>query len=134
MGITIYISISYIAHSISIQYIIHLCCILFLSCLVVSDSMQPHGLQPARLLCPWGFCRQVYWSGLPLGNLPNSGIEPRSPSLQANYLPFESPGKPMNTRVCSLSLLQGIFLAQESNQGLQHCRQILYQLSYQRSP
>ena len=36
----------------------------------------------------------------------------------------------MNTAVGSLSLLQGIFLTQELNQGLQHCRQILYQLSY----
>ena len=34
----------------------------------------------------------------------------------------------------SLSLLQGIFLTQELNQGLLHCRQILYQLSYQGSP
>ena len=34
--------------------------------------------------------------------------------------------------VCSLSRLQGIFPTQESNQGLLHCRQILYQLSYQR--
>ena len=36
--------------------------------------------------------------------------------------------------VASLSLLQGIFPTQESNQGLLHCRQILYQLSYQGSP
>ena len=34
----------------------------------------------------------------------------------------------------SLFLLQGIFPTQESNQGLLHCRQILYQLSYQGSP
>ena len=34
----------------------------------------------------------------------------------------------------NLSLLQGIFLTQESNQGLLHCRRILYQLSYQESP
>ena len=34
------------------------------------------------------------------------------------------------TGLGSLSLLQGIFLTQESNQGLLHCRQILYQLSY----
>ena len=39
-----------------------------------------------------------------------------------------------NTGVGSLSLLQGIFLTQESNQGLLHCRRILYQLSYQGSP
>ena len=34
----------------------------------------------------------------------------------------------------SLSLLQGIFPTQESNQDLLHCRRILYQLSYQGSP
>ena len=34
----------------------------------------------------------------------------------------------------ALSLLQQIFLNQESNQGLLHCRWILYQLSYQGSP
>ena len=46
----------------------------------------------------------------------------------------EPPGKPKNTGVSSLSLLQGIFQTQELNQGLLHCRQILYQLSYQGSP
>ena len=35
-----------------------------LLCLVMYDSLQPHGLQPARLY-PWGFSRQAYWSGLP---------------------------------------------------------------------
>ena len=40
----------------------------------------------------------------------------------------------MNAGVGSLSFLQGIFLTQELNQGLLHCRQILYQLSYQGSP
>ena len=40
------------------------------------------------------------------------------------------PGKPKNTGVGSLSLLQGIFPIQELNRGLLHCRQILYQLSY----
>ena len=32
---------------------------------VVSDSLPLHGLQPTRLLCPWGFSRQEYWSGSP---------------------------------------------------------------------
>ena len=41
------------------------------------------------------------------------------------------PGK--NTGVGSLSLLQGIFLTQELNWGLLHCRQILYKLSYEGS-
>ena len=57
-----------------------------------------------------------------------------SNSLQPHGLssPWNSPGQ--NTRVGSLSLLQGIFPTQGSNQGLPHCRQILYQLSYQGSP
>ena len=43
-----------------------------------------------------GFSRQEYWSGLPSpGDLPNPGIEPRSPVLQAGSLPFEPPGKPV---------------------------------------
>ena len=108
-----------------------------LNCLVVSDFQQPHGLQLARLLCPWGFSRQEYWSRVPCvppGDLPNPGIKPRSPTLQADSLPSEPPGKPMNTEVGSHSLLQGIFLTQESNWGLLHCRQILDQLSYQESP
>ena len=44
---------------------------------------------------------------------------------------WNSPGK--NTRMGCHSLLQGIFLTQGSNQGLLHCRQILYHLSYQRN-
>ena len=48
--------------------------------------------------------------------------------------PDTPPGKPKNTGVGSLSLLQHIFPTQESNQGLLRCRQILYRLSYQGSP
>ena len=65
--------------------------------IVVSDSVRPHGLQPARLLCPWGFSRQEYWSRLPCpptGDLPDPGIKPRSPALQADSLPTEPPEKP----------------------------------------
>ena len=46
-------------------------------------------------------------------------------------LPAEPQGKPKNTGVGSLFLLQWIFLTQESNLGLLNCRWILYQLSYQ---
>ena len=62
--------------------------------------------------------RPEYWSGEPFlspGDLPNPGIEPRSPALQADSLPTEPPGKPQNPGVGSLSLLQGIFPTQESN-------------------
>ena len=57
-----------------------------------------------------------------------------SPALQVTSLPSDPPEKTMNTRVGSLSLLQGIFLTQELNLGLLHCRKILYQLGYQGSP
>ena len=41
-----------------------------------------------------GFSRQEYWSGLPSpGDLPDPGIEPRSPALRADALPSEPPGK-----------------------------------------
>ena len=66
------------------------------------------------------------------GDLLNPGIKPRSPTLQVDSLPAEPPGKPKNTGVGSLSLLQWIFLTQELNWGLLHSRWILYQLSYQR--
>ena len=49
-------------------------------------------------------------------------------------LPAEPQGKPKNTRVGRLFLLQGIFPSQESNLGLLRCRQLLYQLSHQGSP
>ena len=99
-----------------------------LNCSVVSDSLQPHGLKPTRLLCPWGFSRPEYWSRLPClppGDLPNPVIKPRSPALETDSLPSEPPGKPKNTGVGSLSLLQGIFLTQELNWCLLHYRWIL---------
>ena len=65
-------------------------------------------LQPKIL--EWVAVPSSRWSSQP-------GIEPRSPSLQADSFP-EPPGKLKNTGVCSLSLLPGNFLTQESNQGL----------------
>ena len=62
-----------------------------------SLTLQLHRLWPARLLCPWGFFRQEYWSGWPFpspGDLPKPGIGPRSPNLQENSLPSEPPGNP----------------------------------------
>ena len=44
------------------------------------------------------FSRQEYWSRLPYpspGDLPDSGIEPMFPTLQADTLPSELPGKPL---------------------------------------
>ena len=59
----------------------------------MSDSLRPHGLQPARLLCLWDSPGEK--SGLSFsspGDLPDSGIEPGYPALQADSLPSEPPG------------------------------------------
>ena len=96
-----------------------------------------HSLWPPQTIQSIEFSRPEYWSGYPFlspGDLPNPGIKPRSPALQVDSLQAEPQGKPKNTGVGSLSLLQWIILTQESNQGLLHCRWILYQLSYQGSP
>ena len=55
------------------------------------------------------------------------------PTLQVDSLLAEPQGKPKDTVVDSLFLLQGILPTQESNRGLLPFRQILYQLSYQGS-
>ena len=83
-----------------------------------------HGILQARIL---------EWVVPSPGDLLNPEIESRSPALQADSLPAEPQGKPKNIGVGSLSLLQQIFPTQESNWGLLHCRQILYQVSYQGS-
>ena len=57
----------------------------------------------------------------------SSGLQP-----YGQYSPWDSPGQ--NTRVHSLSLLQGIFPTQGLNPSLPHCGQILYQLSHKGSP
>ena len=55
-----------------------------------------------------GFSRQEYWSGLPFpspGDIPNPGIEPESPTLQADALTSEPPGKAVKEELlCSLQL------------------------------
>ena len=90
------------------------------SCPTLCDPMDytVHGSLQARIL---------EWEAFPFSRGSSKpGIEPRSPALQADSLQAEPPGKPQNTGVGSLSLLQRIFPTQESNQGLLHCRWILY--------
>ena len=79
------------------------------SCPTLFDVMdyEVHGILQARIL---------EWVAVS----PKGGIEPRSSALQADSLPSEPLGKPKNTGVGSLSLLQGIFPTQESNQMYHH--------------
>ena len=63
---------------------------------VVSNSLRPHGVNcdPIQFM---DFSGPEYWNGQPFpspGDLPNPGIEPRSPMLQVDSLPAEPPGKP----------------------------------------
>ena len=94
------------------------------SCPTLCDPMDytVHGILQTRIL---------EWVTFPFSK---GSSQPTSPALQADSLPAEPPEKSKNTGVGSLSLLQWIFLTQESNWGLLHCRWILYQLNYQGSP
>ena len=77
------------------------------SCPTLCDPMNytVHGILQATIL---------EWVAFPFSrDLPNPGIKPRSPTLQADSLPVEPQGKPKNTGVGSLSLLQQISPTQE---------------------
>ena len=108
-------------------------CLATQSCPILCDPMDcsspgssVHGDSPARVL---------QWVAIPFSR---GSSQPRDwtqvSCIAADSLPSEPPGKHKNTGVDSLSLLQGTFPTQESNQGLQDCRRIFYQLSYQESP
>ena len=87
---------------------------LFIPVTLVGQERKVKALSRVQLFAtPWtaayqaplsmGFSREEYWSGLPFpspGYLPNPAIEPRSPALQADALPSESPGKPVGQHCC----------------------------------
>ena len=109
-------------------------CLITRSCPILCDPMDcsppgpsVHGDSPGKNT---GVGRHALLQGIFL----YLGIQPRSPALQVDSLLSQPPGKSTNTGMDSLSLLQRIFLTQELNWGLLHCRWIFYQLSYQGSP
>ena len=60
---------------------------------MLPDYVRPRGLQPLSMR----FSRPEDWGGLPFpspGDLPDPGIEPGPPALQADSLSTELPGKP----------------------------------------
>ena len=74
------------------------------SCLTLEDPWGIASQAPLSM----EFSRQEYWHGLPCpspGELPNPGIKPGSPAMQADSLPSEPPGKPIsNDKKLLLSL------------------------------
>ena len=93
----------------------------------MSDSLRPHGLYSPRNSLGQN-------TGVGSLSLPNPGIKPRSPALQADSLPAEPQEKPKNIGVGTLSFIQGIVPTLGSNPGLTHCRVNLYQLNHKGSP
>ena len=66
------------------------------------DSLATPWMVANQAPLSMGFSRQEYWSGLPFpspGNLPDPGIEPGAPALQAEALPSEPPEKPLQVTV-----------------------------------
>ena len=60
-----------------------------------------------------GFSEQPYWSGFPFpspGDLPDPGIKPRSPSLQADALTSEPPGRTQGKEVLEVKLNHGLLI------------------------
>ena len=81
----------------------------------MSDSVT---LRTVALQAPQSmrFPREEYWSELPCpppGDLPKPGMEPRSPTLQADSLLSEPPGKPTSSNFLSC-LSQNVFLLLET--------------------
>ena len=89
-----------------------------------------HGMLQARIL-EWVAMLSTRESSQPSNRTQVARI---AGVFQAYSLLTEVSGKPKNTGMGSLSFLQVIFPTQEFNQGLLHCRQIFYHLSYQGSP
>ena len=90
-----------------------------LSCVQLFETLWTAAYQAAPSM---GFSRQEYQSGLPFpspGDLPDSGIQPRSPALQADALRSKPPGKPS----LKLSLIKSInsTAAAAAAKSLQSC-------------
>ena len=99
------------------------------SCSVVSTLSDPMNCIIHEILQ----ARTLEWVAFPFSreSLPNPRTEPRSPALQADFLPAEPQGKPKKIGVVAYPFSK--LSSQPRNQTL-HCRWILNQLSYQGSP
>ena len=74
---------------------VHVCVCMCVSCSVLFNTLQPHGLGVHQAPLSMEFSRQEYWSGLPFpspGDLSDPGLEPGSSTLKADYLLSEPLG------------------------------------------
>jgi len=78
---------------------------------VMSDSLQPHGLQPTRLLCPWGFSRPEYWSVLPCSPPGDQGSNPGPPHCRQILYHLSHQGSPQRilARIKSVGLCKMVW-------------------------
>ena len=88
-------------------------------------TLWPHGLQPARLLCPWGSSRQEYWSGLPAllqGIFPTQGLNPGLPHCRGILYQLSHQGSP------DIGCEPGKpkWLAKEKSEGMSHISDLNY--------
>ena len=100
-------------------------------------TLQPHGLYPTRLLCPWdspGKNTRVGSLSLFQGIFPIQGSNPGLLHCRRILYSLNHQGSPGMLEWVADPFSRGSSPTQESNRGLLHCRWILYQLSYKRSP
>ena len=93
---------------------------------------QPYKASPALISFTWSLGARTLLVLSVTHLVVSNSFPPRGLESTRLLCPWDSPGK--NTGVGCYPLLQGIVPTQGSNQGLLHCRRILYHLSHRRSP
>ena len=90
----------------------------------VSDSLQSHGLQPARLFCPWDFPGKNTGVGChPFpGDLPDPGIKPTSPALAGRFFTTAPPGKHVTASLFGVVNVMYVYMHEEKDL---RCKQFL---------
>ena len=114
------------------EYMMVIVCLFSVS-IFSSKGYLSHGSKKKKKKLIWYSQTQKFQGIFPVTESESESCPVMSHSLWLHrpYSPWNCPGQ--NTRVGSLSLLQGTFPTQGSNPGFPHCRRILYQLSYQGS-
>ena len=98
-------------------------------CSVVSNSLQPHGLWPTRLLCPWDFPRQEYWSGWIAIPFFRGSSQPRDRSqvshIAGRFFTTEPPGNPLSVHWSKIKSQRQSFGCSRKFSSVQFSRSIM---------